>query len=53
MFITIHLNIVAIIVITIVLVAEIAFKPRIDKTGDGKVILWYGKKNRYYKILWK
>lgn len=53
MFITIQLNMWAIITLLIIGVIEFAFRPRLDKTGDSKVILWYGRKNRYYKILWK
>ena len=53
MFITIQLNMWAIIVLLIIGVVEFTLHPRLDKTGDGKVILWYGRKNRYYKILWK
>lgn len=30
---------------------EIFFKPRFDFTQDEKLLLWYGKKNRNYIII--
>lgn len=31
---------------------ELFLHPRIDKTDDGKIILWYVRRIRYYIILW-
>lgn len=38
------------ILLAIVALAEIFFKPRIDK-ANGKLILWYGIKNRKFIFL--
>ena len=34
-----------------ILLIEILFKPRLDKTRKGDMLLWYGRKQRKYKIL--
>lgn len=31
----------------------IIFNPKIDYTRDGKVLLWLGRKNRLYIVLFK
>lgn len=39
------------IIALIVLSIEIFLRPRIDKTRDGKVLLWYGMRTRRYFVL--
>lgn len=53
MFITVKLDTLAIIILLIIGIVEFSLHPRIDKTVDGKVILWYGRRRRRYKILLK
>ncbi len=36
------------IITTLIFLAELAIRPRLDYTGDKKLLLWYGKKNRNY-----
>jgi len=39
-------------VILIVIVIELAFSPRLDKTRNGDLLLWYGRnKRKYIKII--
>ena len=42
-----------IIIIALIAVIEIELKPRLDKTKEGDVLLWYGKTKRDYKKLGK
>ena len=39
--------------VIVVLAIEWLFKPRLDYTSDGWWVLWYGKRNRNYIILFK
>jgi hypothetical protein len=40
-----------ILILIVLLFAEVFYVPRVDYTRDNKVILWYGKKIRKYKVL--
>jgi hypothetical protein len=44
--------VIAFILIIIVFV-EIDYKPRLDYTRDKKLLLWYGKPYRKFKILYQ
>lgn len=37
--------------IIFLVVVELCFRPRFDFTQDEKLLLWYGKKNRNYIII--
>lgn len=40
---------------TLIIIAgtlEILYKPRLDKTSKGNMLLWYGRKTRNYIVLW-
>lgn len=42
------------IIAFILLIIYFIFKPSIDITKEGDILLWYNKNNsRQYKILWK
>jgi hypothetical protein len=41
---------IVLIIITFTAV-EIIWKPRIDTTEDGKILLWYGRRKREFFIL--
>lgn len=43
------------IMMTLIIIAgiiEILYKPRLDKTSEGNMLLWYGRKTRNYIVLW-
>jgi len=42
----------SLIIIGLLLTLNTIWRPRIDKTKEGEVLLWYGKENRRYKKLW-
>jgi len=41
-----------IIILVIALIIETVFSPRLGFTREGKVLLWYGKRERNYIVLW-
>jgi len=34
--------------VVIIVIVEIIYKPRLDKTSEGELLLWYGFKHRKY-----
>lgn len=40
--------IILLVIAIIALTVEISFKPRVDETRDGELLLWYGRTNRKY-----
>lgn len=40
-----------IIIFVIALIVEIKLKPRLDFARGNKILLWYGKQNRKYLVL--
>jgi hypothetical protein len=41
-----------IIILVIALIIETTFSPRLGFTIEDKVLLWYGKRERNYIVLW-
>lgn len=41
-----------IIILVIALIVEIMFSPRIGFTREDRILLWYGKLNRNYIVIW-
>jgi hypothetical protein len=39
------------ILLTVIILAELAFYPRLDFT-NGKILLWYGLRKRKFVVLW-
>jgi len=37
-----------IILIVLLLIIKLVWKPRVDVTAKGKILLWYGSKHRKY-----
>lgn len=35
----------------LVIGVEICFRPRLDKTDNGNILLWYGKEKRKYFLI--
>ena len=48
-----NITLIIIIIINLLLLLEIIFKPRIDFEDSNKVFLWYGKRNRRYYVLYE
>lgn len=42
---------ISIFILIFVVVIELWIKPRLDKTSEGKYLIWYGRRNRKYIIL--
>lgn len=40
-----------IILVILTLIVEVVYKPRLDFTREGKLVLWYGRNVREYWIL--
>lgn len=41
------------VIAILIIVAELIWKPRLDRTREGWWLLWYGKHNRNYIKLFK
>lgn len=41
----------SLLILTLAIIIEIIYKPRLDITSEGELLLWYGRKYRKYKIL--
>lgn len=40
------------IILLIVVIVEATLRPRLDKTREGDILLWYGRTTRKYIKLW-
>jgi hypothetical protein len=40
-------------ILIVILVIELQYTPRLDFTKDGNILLWYGKNERKYIVLFK
>jgi hypothetical protein len=47
----VHISLSMIAILLIIIAIEVELRPRIGFTKEGKTILWYGKKNRKFIIL--
>ena len=46
-----NLSIPALLFLLAILCIEIFLRPRVDKTRDGKTLLWYGRRKRRYIVV--
>lgn len=42
---------ISLLVLAAIIITEAAYKPRLDRTVDGKVLLWYGYEERRYLVI--
>lgn len=43
-----------ILIVVLIIINFIIYNPKLDKTSEGDILLWYDYKNkRKYKVIWK